>query len=343
PPRPRVPALRALRRAPGGGQGVGRPPPRLHHRRDPPRRRHRPRDGGGGERRRAEGGGPAGHRPRLPAGGGGARRLRRRHRLSPAQPQRELLPHGDGGLAGRHAGHRQRRRRRGPVALRTVGRRHRLPGRRRTRRVPGAGRRRPRNPGRAGPAGPGVRAGQLHLGRRPRPDGSGAGGAAVTAVFRRRGAVVYGPYPPIPGAASAATLDTVRRLLAGGADVQVMSPTPSAAHDFADLGQPRGAWRFARRAAGADVLVVYLDAELVASPARRGQLPARTALAAALRSAGHATVHVPAEAEPVPAAWSKVVLAAADEVVVDPPAEDADALSSSASLGGAQPAPDAPA
>ncbi|HZQ76245.1 MAG TPA: hypothetical protein VFE55_02875 [Acidimicrobiia bacterium] len=165
----------------------------------------------------------------------------------------------------------------------------------------------------------------------------------MTAVFRRRGAVVYGPYPPIPGAASAATLDTVRRLLAGGADVQVMSPTPSAAHDFADLGQPRGAWRFARRAAGADVLVVYLDAELVASPARRGQLPARTALAAALRSAGHATVHVPAEAEPVPAAWSKVVLAAADEVVVDPPTEDADALSSSASLGGAQPAPDAPA
>jgi len=165
------------------------------------------------------------------------------------------------------------------------------------------------------------------------------------AGVRRRGAIVYGPYPPIPGAASATTLDGVRRLLAGGTEVRVISPSPSAAHDFADLRHPQGAWRFARQATGAEVLVVHLDPELVASPARRGQLPARLALAAALRSAGHATVHVPAEAEPVPEAWAKVVLAAADEVVVDPPADGAEAArpEAGASPAGAEPAEASPA
>ncbi|HZQ78274.1 MAG TPA: hypothetical protein VFE55_13150 [Acidimicrobiia bacterium] len=145
------------------------------------------------------------------------------------------------------------------------------------------------------------------------------------AAARRRGAVVYGPYPPVPGPAAAATLDGVRRLLAGGADVTVISPVPSAAHEFADLSRPAGAWRFARRAAGADVLVVHLDADLLASPAHRGQLPARLALAAALRSARQSTVHLPAGADPVPAGWSKVVLSAADEVVVGAAPDGADA------------------
>lgn len=129
-----------------------------------------------------------------------------------------------------------------------------------------------------------------------------------------RGTVVYGPYPPLAGEAAAATLDDVRRLLAAGADVRVVSPAPSAAHDDADLRRPAGAWRFARRALGAERLVVRLDAALLTSPANRDQLPARLALAAALRSAGRSTVHVPGGSLTVPPAWSRV-LAAADEIV----------------------------
>ena len=129
-----------------------------------------------------------------------------------------------------------------------------------------------------------------------------------------RGTVVYGPYPPLVGEAAAATLDDVRRLLAGGAEVRVVSPAPSAAHDDADLRRPSGAWRFARRGLGADRLVVHLDAALLTSRAYRDQLPARLALAAALRSAGRSTVHVPGGSLTVPPAWSRV-LAAADEIV----------------------------
>jgi hypothetical protein len=124
---------------------------------------------------------------------------------------------------------------------------------------------------------------------------------------------VFGAYPPIPGHASEATLGEVRRLLAGGADVRVVSPVPSAAHHDADLHRPAGALRFARTAVGAELLVLHLDGELLTSKAHRDALPARLAVAAALRSAGHSTVHLP-PAVPVPAAWSRA-LAAADEVV----------------------------
>ena len=92
-----------------------------------------------------------------------------------------------------------------------------------------------------------------------------------------------------------------------------MSPTPSAAHADADLRHPVGAVRFAREAVGAERLVLHLDGGLLTSRAQRDQLPARLVVAAALRSAGHSTVHLPA-AVAVPAAWSRV-LAAADEVV----------------------------
>jgi hypothetical protein len=132
---------------------------------------------------------------------------------------------------------------------------------------------------------------------------------------RRRGVVVFGPYPPAPGAASAATLDDVRRLLADGADVLVISPVPSAAHDSADLRRPDGALRFAQAAAGADRLVLRLEGELLTSNARRGELPARLAVAAALRSSRSSTVHLPAGVSPN-GEWSQV-LAAADKVVVE--------------------------
>jgi hypothetical protein len=132
---------------------------------------------------------------------------------------------------------------------------------------------------------------------------------------KRRGVVVFGPYPPAPGVAAAATLDEVRGLLATGADVRVISPVPSAAHDSADLRRPDGALRFAQAAVGADRLVLRLDGGLLASKAHRGELPARLAVVAALRSSRRSTVHLP-EGVPVNGEWSQV-LAAADQVVVD--------------------------
>ena len=109
--------------------------------------------------------------------------------------------------------------------------------------------------------------------------------------MRRRGTVVFGPYPPAPGAASAATLDEVRGLLAAGADVRVISPAPSAAHDSADLRRPDGALRFAQAAVGADRLVLRLECELLTSKAHRGELPARLAVAAALAMTGVPASH----------------------------------------------------
>lgn len=131
---------------------------------------------------------------------------------------------------------------------------------------------------------------------------------------RRREAVVFGPYPPIPGPAAEATLADVRRLLAEGSDVQVISPERSAAHDDADLRRPAGVVRFARRAVGADRLVLHLDADLLTSKANRSELPARLAMAAALRSSRHSTVRVPGGVS-LSTAWSRT-LAAADELLV---------------------------
>ena len=112
------PARRVRR---GGPQGGPRPPPR-HLRRGrgrPARRCRRP-----------------GRRPRLPLRRGPRRRHGRGRRVRPAVDPRELLPHDHGGVAGRHAGHRQPGRRRRPLALRAVRRRPALRRRRRARAVP---------------------------------------------------------------------------------------------------------------------------------------------------------------------------------------------------------------
>jgi hypothetical protein len=138
--------------------------------------------------------------------------------------------------------------------------------------------------------------------------------------LRRHRAVVYGPYPPIPGASSAATLEHVRGLLASGNDVRVISPTPSAAHEYADLRRPMDAWRLGRQAFGAKHLTLHLDSRLIASTDHRRELPARLALAVAVRSAGRSTVHVPEGQEPLPTGWARFVVDAADEVL--PEVED---------------------
>lgn len=133
-------------------------------------------------------------------------------------------------------------------------------------------------------------------------------------IGRRARVVVVGPYPPIPGASSAATLEQVRGLLAAGNDVRVISPTPSAAHAQADLRRPADAWRLGRLAFGAEHLILHLDARLIASTGHRQELPARLALAAAVRSAGRTTVYVPRGDGPLPAGWARFVVDAADEV-----------------------------
>ena len=101
--------------------------------------------------------------------------------------------------------------------------------------------------------------------------------------------VIYGEYPPSPGPAAEATLELVRAHLADGADVQVVSPLPSAAHHEADLATVRGAALLARLTPGAD-LELALDPALLAG--RGGRAPAQALLALAISRARHSTVRL---------------------------------------------------
>lgn len=153
--------------------------------------------------------------------------------------------------------------------------------------------------------------------------------------LRRSRTVIFGPYPPIPGAVSAATLEEVRRLLASGHEVRVVSPLPSAAHEHADLQRLEGALRFCRLALRAEHLVIHLDAALLASSRHREEFPARLALAAALRSAGRSIVYLPAGIDPPSDGWAGLVLDSADEV--RPEAEEAPAVAREATGTGSTP------
>ncbi|HUS62580.1 MAG TPA: hypothetical protein VMY34_10310 [Acidimicrobiales bacterium] len=70
--------------------------------------------------------------------------------------------------------------------------------------------------------------------------------------------LVVGPYPPHPGHAAAVTRQEVEHLLSDDHVVEVLSPTPSAAHSHAKLLGLRGAWALARRARHFDKVVVRL-------------------------------------------------------------------------------------
>ena len=129
--------------------------------------------------------------------------------------------------------------------------------------------------------------------------------------------VIYGPYPPIPGPRAAANLEHVRRLMASGSEVLVISATPSAAHEHADLRRPMEAWRFARKAVGAAQLTVHLGTDLIDSVGHRRELPARLALAVAVRSAGSSTVYLPRRDRQLPPGWARLVVDAADEVLAE--------------------------
>jgi hypothetical protein len=125
--------------------------------------------------------------------------------------------------------------------------------------------------------------------------------------------VMYGEYPPTPGPAAEATLEVVRGFLAGGADVDVVSPRPSAAHHHADLGTVRGAALLARLTPGAD-LQLTLDPAVLADSGSRGA-PAQALLALAVATARHSTVHLGPLGGPAGRGRVRLVLGRADAVV----------------------------
>jgi hypothetical protein len=125
--------------------------------------------------------------------------------------------------------------------------------------------------------------------------------------------VIYGEYPPSAGPAAEATMELVRAHLAGGADVQVVSPLPSAAHHEADLGTVRGAALLARLTPGAD-LELALDPALLAK-GRGWRAPAQALLALAISRARHSTVRLGPLRGPAGRGRVRLVLGSADSVV----------------------------
>jgi hypothetical protein len=123
--------------------------------------------------------------------------------------------------------------------------------------------------------------------------------------------VIYGAYPPSPGPSAEATLELARAHLARGAEVQVISPLPSAAHHTADLGTVRGATLLARLGAGADL-------DLALDPMLLGQGKGwreQALLALAVRRARHSTVRLEPLRGPAGRGRLWLVLGKADCVV----------------------------
>ena len=138
--------------------------------------------------------------------------------------------------------------------------------------------------------------------------------------------VVFGEYPPFPTPGAAATLSTVRDLLAAGREIEVVSPQPSAAHHHADPGNPKGAARLARLVGGAE-LVARLDPGILGQSGGRGPAAARAATGLAVRRARLATIYLsPLTAAPA-GKWVRAILGPAERVVVAS-REDAERLRS---------------
>jgi hypothetical protein len=103
-------------------------------------------------------------------------------------------------------------------------------------------------------------------------------------MSRTAKALVFGAYPPMPGPEAAATLASVRELLAGGAEVEVVSPEPSAAHRTADVRRLTGALRLAGWVAAAERVVLHLDPGVLLGGLDGQRVPpGRLALGLALR------------------------------------------------------------
>lgn len=129
--------------------------------------------------------------------------------------------------------------------------------------------------------------------------------------------VVAGPYPTMTGPEAAATLSLVRRLVAAGDDVTVISPHPSAAHHLADWGNPRGAARLARLVRDADVLHLRLDAAALSAGAdARPLMAGRLALRVVVQRAKRRSVRLDRVPATVSRRFANIVLGKADEVLV---------------------------
>lgn len=130
--------------------------------------------------------------------------------------------------------------------------------------------------------------------------------------------LVYGPYPPTPGAPSAATLALVRSLVSEGHQVVVISPTPSAAHHHLDVGGATGAASLLRMTGDITRAIVRLDATGLQAGADGPRLRlARAVLGRALRRIPEVELHldrVPSNPNP---RWVTAVVGAADTVVVE--------------------------
>jgi hypothetical protein len=136
--------------------------------------------------------------------------------------------------------------------------------------------------------------------------------------------VVYGDYPPFPTPGAAATLATVRNLLAAGREIEVVSPQPSAAHHHADPGNPRGAAKLALLVGGAE-LVARLDPGILGQSGCRGPAAARAATGLAVRRARSATIYLSPLTAPPAGKWVRAILGPAERVIVAS-REDADRL-----------------
>jgi hypothetical protein len=154
------------------------------------------------------------------------------------------------------------------------------------------------------------------------------GPATTSTTSDTRRVVVYGEYPPYTTPGAAATLATVRSLLAAGTgdgvEIEVASPKPSATHHHADVGNPIGAARLARLVGGAD-LVARFDPGILGEAGGAGPAAARAAVALAVRRARSATIELsPLTAPPSPR-WVRSILGRAERVVVAG-VDDADRL-----------------
>ncbi len=145
-----------------------------------------------------------------------------------------------------------------------------------------------------------------------------------------RSVVVAAPYPTMSGAEAVATFGLVRRMVAAGDVVTVISPWPSAAHRHADPIGPRGSVRLARhlRELRPEFLHLRLDADAVHVEVESRKLFAhRMALRTALQLAGESEVRLDRVLGPVSRQFANLVLGHADRVLVSGESERAAVVS----------------
>jgi len=132
--------------------------------------------------------------------------------------------------------------------------------------------------------------------------------------------LVYGEYPPFETPGAAATLATVRALLADGRAVEVVSPRPSAAHHHADLARLSGATTFARRIGPGVDVVASLHSGILTVGGRTATAT-RGVLELALRRAHSLELHLSPLPDSVDPRWVRALVRPADRVVVASPAD----------------------